>query len=187
MSDHSEIQWTDATWNPTTGCTKVSPGCALLESAGSSALRVVAVDECSRPSLIVKLWQFATAAACTLDHRIRLVWLTPAIRESRTVLHGVMFPRRYDLQVLVSIVGLVAVLVVNLLTLPQRPTEHFERHEAVFVDVAAHVGKWVAVHLDENVTVRCDCSAALPRRAFLAETDDSHVGIVYRVGGRNAY
>lgn len=27
MSDHSGIQWTDATWNPVTGCTKVSPGC----------------------------------------------------------------------------------------------------------------------------------------------------------------
>jgi len=28
MSDKSSIEWTDATWNPTTGCTKVSPGCA---------------------------------------------------------------------------------------------------------------------------------------------------------------
>ena len=28
MSDHSAIEWTDATWNPTTGCTKVSPACA---------------------------------------------------------------------------------------------------------------------------------------------------------------
>ncbi len=27
MSDKSGIAWTDATWNPTTGCTKVSPGC----------------------------------------------------------------------------------------------------------------------------------------------------------------
>lgn len=28
MSDKSEIQWTDATWNPSTGCTKIAPECA---------------------------------------------------------------------------------------------------------------------------------------------------------------
>lgn len=28
MSDHSPIEWTDATWNPMRGCTKISPGCA---------------------------------------------------------------------------------------------------------------------------------------------------------------
>ena len=28
MSDRSAIEWTEATWNPMTGCTKVSPGCA---------------------------------------------------------------------------------------------------------------------------------------------------------------
>ena len=28
MADKSAIEWTDATWNPVTGCSKVSPGCA---------------------------------------------------------------------------------------------------------------------------------------------------------------
>src|SRR3954469_15041019 len=27
MSNHSKIEWTDATWNPLRGCTKISPGC----------------------------------------------------------------------------------------------------------------------------------------------------------------
>src|SRR4051812_13865339 len=27
MSDHSAIEWTDATWNPVRGCTKISAGC----------------------------------------------------------------------------------------------------------------------------------------------------------------
>jgi protein gp37 len=28
MADNSAIEWTEATWNPVTGCDKVSPGCA---------------------------------------------------------------------------------------------------------------------------------------------------------------
>jgi protein gp37 len=27
MSDCSRIEWTQATWNPTTGCDRISPGC----------------------------------------------------------------------------------------------------------------------------------------------------------------
>ncbi|MGD0273328.1 MAG: phage Gp37/Gp68 family protein [Gaiellaceae bacterium] len=28
MADRSRIEWTEATWNPVTGCSKLSPGCA---------------------------------------------------------------------------------------------------------------------------------------------------------------
>src|SRR3990170_994678 len=28
MAQRSSIEWTETTWNPVTGCTKVSPGCA---------------------------------------------------------------------------------------------------------------------------------------------------------------
>ncbi len=27
MGDRSAIEWTEATWNPTTGCDRTSPGC----------------------------------------------------------------------------------------------------------------------------------------------------------------
>ena len=27
MTTQSKIEWTEMTWNPTVGCTKVSPGC----------------------------------------------------------------------------------------------------------------------------------------------------------------
>jgi len=27
MAQSSSIEWTNATWNPVTGCTKISPGC----------------------------------------------------------------------------------------------------------------------------------------------------------------
>ena len=34
MSERSAIEWTDTTWNPVTGCTKVSPGCAHCYAEG---------------------------------------------------------------------------------------------------------------------------------------------------------
>ena len=36
----SEIQWTDETWNPLTGCTKVSAGCANCYIERTPAMRM---------------------------------------------------------------------------------------------------------------------------------------------------
>ena len=33
MAERSKIEWTDATWNPVRGCTKISPGCAHCYAA----------------------------------------------------------------------------------------------------------------------------------------------------------
>lgn len=40
MSARSSIEWTDRTWNPITGCSEVSPGCANCYAARFSATRL---------------------------------------------------------------------------------------------------------------------------------------------------
>jgi protein gp37 len=41
MADKSSIEWTDATWNPVTGCTKISASCdnCYAERFGGPRLR----------------------------------------------------------------------------------------------------------------------------------------------------
>jgi protein gp37 len=40
MADHSDIEWTDATWHPITGCTLVSEGCRHCYAAQLAATRL---------------------------------------------------------------------------------------------------------------------------------------------------
>ena len=42
MSDGTKIQWTDATWNPITGCTRVSRGCEHCYAERLAAGRLTA-------------------------------------------------------------------------------------------------------------------------------------------------
>lgn len=44
MANNSHIEWTDATWNPVTGCSKVSPGCKFCY-AERLALRLEAMGQ----------------------------------------------------------------------------------------------------------------------------------------------
>ena len=64
MSDKSAIEWTDATWNPTTGCDRVSPGCAncyaldlaaRLKRMGSAAYQVDGDPQTSGPGFKLTL------------------------------------------------------------------------------------------------------------------------------------
>jgi len=174
VSDNSAIEWTDATWNPVRGCVKVSPGCALFESPVRAVLGVVAGDELSRPPLFVVTLECGSATALTFNCRIWLVWFSAAIREARSVLHRMVFPRGNNLDVLRSVVGLVAILVVNLLAAEQQTPEYFRRDQPVLVNVTAHVRHRVTGSLDQDVAVRGDCSSALPERVFLAVMNDSH-------------
>jgi protein gp37 len=62
VSDKSAIEWTDATWNPVTGCSKVSPGCAHCYAERLS----------TRFQRTTKPWTPANAAENVVLHEHRL-------------------------------------------------------------------------------------------------------------------
>jgi len=69
MADRSAIEWTESTWNPITGCTKVSPGCKHCY-AERMALRLQAMGQ---PN-------YADGFALTLHEHVLelpLQWKTP--------------------------------------------------------------------------------------------------------------
>jgi hypothetical protein len=43
MADGSEIEWTEATWNPTTGCDRISPGLRIMTTKRLACLTALAV------------------------------------------------------------------------------------------------------------------------------------------------
>lgn len=47
MAQSSSIEWTDSTWNPVVGCTKVSPGCVNCY-AERMAKRLAAISKSMR-------------------------------------------------------------------------------------------------------------------------------------------
>lgn len=66
MAQHTGIEWTDATWNPVTGCTRVTAGCdncyaatlaaRLLRQPYLARLPVVDSDLARRDPFAVRLW-----------------------------------------------------------------------------------------------------------------------------------
>ena len=49
MADHSRIEWTEATWNPVTGCDRISAGCDNCYALALSK-RLKAMGKTSHPN-----------------------------------------------------------------------------------------------------------------------------------------
>ncbi|MER9870266.1 phage Gp37/Gp68 family protein [Mesorhizobium sp. M0136] len=59
MADHSSIEWTDATWNPITGCSIVSPGCTncyAMKLAGTRLKHIDSRKGLTRDTVIGPVW-----------------------------------------------------------------------------------------------------------------------------------
>ncbi len=71
MADHSQIEWTDATWNPITGCSVVSPGCTNCYAMGLAGGRMR-----SHPSRVGLTRETKAGPIWTGEVRLNRQWLT---------------------------------------------------------------------------------------------------------------
>jgi protein gp37 len=79
MAEHSSIEWTEATWNPITGCTLVSEGCRFCYAARLAATRLK--HHPSRKGLA--RMNAAGEAKFTGEVRLNEDWLTLPLRWKR--------------------------------------------------------------------------------------------------------
>ena len=59
MSDRSAIKWTNASWNPVAGCTKLSVGCDHCCADTRAPPHIwlgVSIEDATTPSLVFKRW-----------------------------------------------------------------------------------------------------------------------------------
>ena len=78
MADGSSIEWTDATWNPVTGCSVVSPGCTncyAMRLAGTRLRHHPSRQGLTRDSKAGPVW--------TGEVRLNEDWLTQPLRWTR--------------------------------------------------------------------------------------------------------
>ena len=91
MADHSQIEWTDATWNPITGCSVVSPGCTNCYAMGLAGTRLK-----HHPSRAGLTRETKAGPVWTGEVRLNEQWLTQPLswRKPRMIFvcaHGDLF------------------------------------------------------------------------------------------------
>lgn len=78
MADNTHIEWTDATWNPVTGCAVVSPGCTNCYAMGLAGTRLQ--HHPSRAGLTIDT---KAGPVWTGEVRLNEAWLTQPLKWRR--------------------------------------------------------------------------------------------------------
>lgn len=105
MADHSSIEWTDATWNPITGCSIVSPGCTncyAMRLAGTRLRHIDSRKGLTRDTKAGPVW--------TGEVRLNRQWLNQPIewKKPRRIFvcaHGDLFAENVPDEWIISVVA----------------------------------------------------------------------------------
>lgn len=169
MGDKTTIGWTDATWSPVTGCTKVSPGCAKLdccEVSQSIASDVVSANKSAWTLVSIKIRELRFAATGTLHYGIFFTWPLPLV-VLMAMKHVVVKVGGYDFQILGAVICLISIKMMNNLTLLKWAAKYLFGDEPMFVNVTSAICLRVIRSLDKNVPIRGDGTSTLPIRVLV--------------------
>jgi protein gp37 len=167
MGERSAIEWTNATWNPTTGCTRVSAGCdhcyaatlasGRLHGIYTSRLPVVDTPENQADPFALRLWPNR------LDDPAR--WAQPRMIfvNSMSDLFHADIPEAYLRQVFEVMLKVDRHIYQVLTKRPSRALRFWERNRDLFVGqpIPRHI--WIGTSVEEQrVAYRIDHLRLVP-------------------------
>lgn len=167
MRNHTPIEWTDSTWNPTTGCTAVSTGCdhcyartlaeTRLADGYLKRLPVLDTDENRDDPFAVRLWEERLTQPGRWSGRRRI------FVNSMSDLFHVDIPESFVRRVFEVMIGVDRHVYQVLTKRPSRAVRFFERNADLFPSGGIPKHIWMGTSVEaQDVAYRVDHIRALP-------------------------
>lgn len=169
MGQKSKIEWTDATWNPTTGCTKVSEGCDNCYAFALAHGRLLAVYQRRLPVIETPENIADPFAVRVWPDRLRepVKWKDPRMIfvNSMSDLFHADVPEDFVRQIFEVMLSADHHVYQVLTKRPSRMVRFFERNRSLFPggEVPEHI--WMGTSVEnQDVAYRVDHLRLLPAR-----------------------
>ena len=167
MGDRTAIEWTDATWNPVTGCTKVSTGCDHCYAASLAERRLREVYLRREPAVesvenradpfAVRLWPERLGQPAK--------WLEPrtVFVNSMSDLFHADIPDEYVRRVFEVMISVDRHIYQVLTKRPSRALRFWRRHTALFNSEPVPEHIWIGTSIEnQDVVYRADHLRQVP-------------------------
>ena len=170
MGERSKISWTDATWNPVAGCTKVSPGCdsPCCITPHTIPGDVVTADEEPWPPEGIKSLKLCPTPTAAYNKWIVFSGFTEGIFTTPfhtvSMKDGMVISVFGQLKILWAIILFHTIDMMHLFPLTQRTSKAFCHHKTMFIDIASYISHRMPWASQQHVTIGGNCPASLPVR-----------------------